>query len=168
MPINKRRPGGYEIDRTATTRIIRHPTQNDGSIQSANLNGSDIKYVFEQGTGVHTPKQMVIHQAAKTLYCCDREGLRIIRCKPDGSELEVLYKSENWPNEPHKKENATYWLVGITVSKKHNKFFWTQKGHLKANEGPIFATNLAAPAGPANRDDIELILSTVVCQSASI
>ncbi|KAI1748292.1 3-hydroxyacyl-CoA dehydrogenase [Xylaria castorea] len=159
-------PDGVDVDSlTNPTRMywtnMGYPTQNDGSIQSANLDGSDIKYVLKPGTGAHTPKQMVIDQEARKLYCCDREGLRIIRCNLDGSGLEVLYKSGDWSSEPLKKQDATYWPVGIAVSRKHSKFFWTQKGHSKANEGRIFAASLAAPSDPANRNDIELVMSNL-------
>ncbi|KAK9770024.1 putative 3-hydroxyacyl-CoA dehydrogenase NAD binding domain-containing protein [Seiridium cardinale] len=136
-----------------------HPKQNDGSIQSANIDGSDIQYVVKPGSAVHTPKQLTIDQESRKIYCCDREGLRIVRCNLDGSELEVIYQSGDWAAEPEKKENPTYWPVGIALSTKHGKLFWTQKGHSKANEGRIFAAGLKTPADPAKRDDVELIIS---------
>ena len=62
--------------------------------------------------------------------------------------------------EPYKKEDALFWPVGITVSKKLRKFFWTQKGHSKANEGRIFCAGLDMPANAvaANRSDVEVIV----------
>ncbi|KAI0204140.1 hypothetical protein F4808DRAFT_457241 [Astrocystis sublimbata] len=160
---NLAHPDGIDVDSlTQPTRMfwsnMGNPKQNDGSIQSAKLDGTDVKYVLEPGT-MHTPKQLVIDREAKKLYCCDREGLRVVRCNLDGSGFEVLYKSGDWSNEPQKKKDATYWPVGITVSRKHNKFFWTQKGNSKANQGRIFAAGLSVPANPANRDDIELVVS---------
>ncbi|RMZ89270.1 hypothetical protein DV736_g3523, partial [Chaetothyriales sp. CBS 134916] len=135
------------------------PSANNGSIQSANLDGSDVKYVVKPGE-VHTPKQMFIDQDANKIYYCDREGLRVWRCNLDGTGQEVLFQSGDWQKEPEKTANPTYWPVGIAVSKKLNKFFWTQKGHSKASEGRIFAAGLDLPAGstPANRKDVEVLI----------
>lgn len=134
--------------------------ENSGSIQSANLDGSDVQYVLKPGT-VHTPKQLVIDQEQSKIYFCDREGLRVMRVNLDGSDLETLYQSGDWSKEPAKRADATFWPVGIAISKKLNKFFWTQKGRSKANEGRIFAASLNMPNGttsPADRPDVEVII----------
>ena len=73
--------------------------ENNGSIQSANLDGSDVQYVLAPGE-VHTPKQMVIDQEANKIYFCDREGLRVMRCDLDGAHLETLYQSGNCKGDP--------------------------------------------------------------------
>jgi sugar lactone lactonase YvrE len=132
---------------------------NAGSIQSANLDGSDVQYVLKPGQ-IHTPKQMVIDQETDQIYVCDREGQRVMRCNLDGSELETLYRTGDWEKEPEKSENGVYWPVGITLSKKLGKFFWTQKGHSKANEGRIFSANIGMPKGcnPDDRSDVELVM----------
>lgn len=41
--------------------LMGHPKENDGAVQSANLDGSDVKYVVPPGK-VHTPKQLTIDQ----------------------------------------------------------------------------------------------------------
>jgi DNA-binding beta-propeller fold protein YncE len=135
------------------------PNANDGSILSANLDGSDIQEVVKSGD-IHTPKQIVIDQTNNKIYVCDREGLQVFRCNLDGTQLEVLYQSGDWKIEPDKMKDPTLWPVGITVSSKMNKFFWTQKGGSKAGQGRIFSAGLDLPAdeSPSNRSDIELVL----------
>ena len=78
---------------------------------------------------------MTIDQDADQIYFTDREGLRVMRCKLDGSNQETIYRSGDWEKEPDKAADATQWPVGITLSKKLNKFFWTQKGENFARQG---------------------------------
>lgn len=134
--------------------------ENDGAIQSANLDGSDVQYVVKPGDA-HTPKQMIVDQEHDKIYFCDREGLRVMRCNLDGTQQETLYQSGDWKTEPEKVADGTFWPVGIAISKKLNKFFWTQKGHSKADEGRIFSAGLELPPGasPANRSDVEVVIS---------
>lgn len=156
-------PDGIDVA-SSTKRMywtnMGDPKQNDGSLQSAKLDGSDIKYVVKPGD-VHTPKQMVIDQTNNRIYFCDREGLRILRCDLDGANIETIYQSGDWETEPDKMSNATFWPVGIAISPKLNKFFWTQKGHSKANEGRIFSASLDMPASAnaLNRQDVELVVA---------
>ena len=154
-------PDGIDIA-TSIKRMywtnMGHPKQNDGCIQSANLDGSDVRDVIPAGKGLHTPKQLTIDQKSNKIYCCDREGLKIIRCNLDGTGLETIYQSGDWETEPEKKSDATYWPVGIALSTKHDKLFWTQKGHSKASEGRIFCASMSkVPADPARRDDVEIV-----------
>ena len=156
-------PDGVDVSHS-TKRMywtnMGNPKANDGSLQSANLDGTDVQYVVKRGD-VHTPKQMVIDQDANKIYYCDREGLRVMRCGLDGSQQERLHQSGNWRTESYKKEDAAFWPVGVTLSKKLDRFFWTQKGHSKANEGRIFSAGLEMPAGASavDRPDIEVIAS---------
>lgn len=157
-------PAPDGIDIAESTRrmywtLMGSARKNDGAIQSAKLDGSDVQYVVKPGE-VHTPKQMVIDQEDNKIYYCDREGLRVFRCNLDGSQQEVLYQSGDWSTEPEKVKDATFWPVGITISKRLKKFFWTQKGNSKANEGRIFSAGLEIPAGasPAARPDIETVV----------
>lgn len=160
-------PDGVDIHH-ATKRIywtnMGNAKSNDGSIQSCNLDGTDVQFLLKPGQ-VHTPKQMIITQEDSKLYFCDREGLRVMRCNLDPSnlQLETLYQSGSWSNEPSKVQDPTNWPVGIAVSKKLNKFFWTQKGHSKANEGRIFAASLDLPhnSRPDNRPDIETVIENL-------
>lgn len=121
-----------------------NPGGNDGAIYSANLDGSDIKTVVPTGK-VHTPKQCTIDQKAKKLYFCDREGLRVMRVNLDGSGLETLVQTGDWERDG--SDDQTKWCVGITVSQKQQKIFWTQKGFSKANTGRILSASLDVPKG---------------------
>lgn len=134
------------------------PNQNDGTVLSAKLDGSDVQTVISAGK-VHTPKQLHIDQVAKKLYFCDREGLRVMRCNLDGSEQETLIQTGSWQSEPDKVANQSNWPVGITVSHKLGKFLWTQKGGSKASDGTIYSASLDMPAGKsaADRGDIEVV-----------
>jgi len=155
-------PDGIDVA-NATKRMywtnMGNPAFNDGSIQSAKLDGSDVQTVVKSGD-IHTPKQMIIDQESNKIYVCDREGLRVMRCNLDGSQLETLFQAGDWKTEPEKRADGTFWPVGVAVSKRLNKFFWTQKGHSKANEGRIFSASLTIPQGatPATRQDVEVVI----------
>ena len=155
-------PDGIDVA-NATQRMywtnMGNPKDNDGSIMSARLDGSDVQIIIKPGE-VHTPKQMIVYQQARQLYFCDREGLRVMRCGLDGANLETLYQSGDWKTEQAKAADATFWPVGIALSKKLGKIFWTQKGHSKANEGRIFSAGIDMPkdATAATRLDVEVVL----------
>ncbi|KAG9602759.1 NAD(P)-binding protein, partial [Aureobasidium melanogenum] len=135
------------------------PSENDGAVYSAKLDGSDVKTVIQPGA-VHTPKQIYVDKPNKKLYFCDREGLRVHRSNLDGSAHEVIIKRGDWQTEKDKVEDQTNWPVGVAVSHKLKKFFWTQKGPSKSTKGRIFSANLETPSGKdaTTRDDIELVL----------
>ena len=134
------------------------PSENDGTVLSAKLDGSDLETVIPAGQ-VHTPKQLHIDQTAKKLYFCDREGLRVMRSNLDGSGHETLIETGDWKNELDKVAVQHNWPVGITVSRKLNKFMWTQKGGSKASDGTIYSASLDMPKGStaSDRKDIEII-----------
>ncbi|KAJ5233166.1 hypothetical protein N7468_006122 [Penicillium chermesinum] len=137
------------------------PSENDGSIQSARLDGSDVQTVIAKGS-VHTPKQICLDQANKKIYFCDREGMRVHRANFDGSEQEVLIQRGDFRNKSD-MEDQTKWCVGITVDPKNGKFYWTQKGFSKSGKGRIFRANIAMPSGatPSTRSDIETVFENL-------
>lgn len=112
------------------------PPLNDGSIFSVKLNGSDPQTVLSKGQ-VHTPKQLALDSKDNKLYVCDREGLRVVRCNLDGTGLEILIQTGDFNNEQD-AHDQTKWCVGITLSHRHNLFYWTQKGPSKGAKGRIF------------------------------
>ncbi|KXT03668.1 hypothetical protein AC578_5155 [Pseudocercospora eumusae] len=135
-----------------------NPGSNDGSIMSANLDGSDVRSLLPKGA-VNTPKQIVIDEEAGKLYFCDREGLRVHRCGLDGSNQEILVQTgDSVLNQEHQMDQ-TRWCVGIALSKKLNRVFWTQKGAPKSKQGRILCASLDMPEGetPQTRQDIELV-----------
>ncbi|KAF2156254.1 YWTD domain-containing protein [Myriangium duriaei CBS 260.36] len=136
-------------------------SKNDGAVYSMELDGSDVQTIVKPGDA-HTCKQCTVDQINHKLYFCDREGLRIFRVNLDGSNRELLIQTGDWRNDPDSfTQDPCNWPVGIAISHRLGKFFWTQKGPSKGNKGRIFAANLEAPSGstPASRPDIELIQS---------
>lgn len=125
--------------------VMGNPAENDGAIYSAALDGSDIKVVVAAGS-VHTPKECLIDQEGNKLYFCDREGLRVMRVNLDGSDLETLIQNGDW-KDANEQHDQTKWCVGITISKKLGKIYWTQKGYSKSSSGRIFSAGLEIPKG---------------------
>ncbi|KAI3233860.1 hypothetical protein DTO012A7_4847 [Penicillium roqueforti] len=134
------------------------PGKFDGGVYSANVDGTDIKTLIAPGT-INTPKQIVLHSEAKTVYFCDREGCRVYRCAYDGSNLEVLI--DNTGGEANPQHRISDWCVGIAVVPIYGKFYWTQKGPSKAGKGRIFCANITTPEGesPDARSDVQVVLA---------
>ena len=130
------------------------PNLNDGSIERADLDGKNRKIIVPVGN-THTPKQIILDKNRTKLYWCDREGMRVMRCNLDGSQLETLIEAGRGDADSH---DQTKWCVGLAIDAKHEKIYWTQKGPDNAGRGSIFRANLEIPAGqtPANRSDIEI------------
>ncbi|KAJ6029952.1 uncharacterized protein N7446_000985 [Penicillium canescens] len=134
------------------------PDQNDGSILSCNPDGSDVQQVLAPGK-VHTPKQLKFDHDSGKLYFADREGLRVMRCNTDGSELETLIQAGDWQMQRH-KEDKSRWCVGVAISTQNGKLYWSQKGPSKGSAGRIFAANISIPTGynAENRPDITCLV----------
>lgn len=137
------------------------PSANDGSVKSANLDGSDARVIIPPGQA-HTPKQLCIDHAHAQLYFCDREGLRVHRCGFDGSGHEVIYQAGDWHDPTHVKDQTRH-CVGIAVDTDHGYFYWTQKGPSKGGVGRIFRAGLVTPPGaqPDARPDVELLFDNL-------
>jgi crotonobetainyl-CoA:carnitine CoA-transferase CaiB-like acyl-CoA transferase/DNA-binding beta-propeller fold protein YncE len=129
---------------------------NDGSILRADLDGRNVTTVVPPG-GTFTPKQLQIEKIAGKLYWGDREGMRVMRCNLDGSQIETLVDSSQGDSRPASDE--TKCCVGIAVDVEGGKFYWTQKGATKANQGRVFRANIEIPSGQtaSTRQDIELL-----------
>src|SRR6266404_5995467 len=152
-------PDGIEVDVEAGHIYwtnMGNPTKNDGSIERANLDGTNRKTIVPQGA-TFTPKQLKLDKQGGKIYWCDREGMRVMRANFDGSEIETLVDTSRGDARPGR--DAKKWCVGITVDHNGGKVYWTQKGGDNANEGRIFRASLEIPKGqsPANRTDIELL-----------
>ena len=131
------------------------PPLNDGSIERADLNGGNRKVIVPPG-GTHTPKQLHLDKANGKLYWGDREGMRVMRCNLDGSQVQTLVETGRGDKDVR---DQTKWCVGITVDPKAGKFYWTQKGPDNGELGRILRANIEIPKGetPANRSDIEVL-----------
>ena len=133
-----------------------NPSVNDGSIDRASLEGRNVTSIVPAG-GTYTPKQLQLDKKNGKLYWCDREGMRVMRCNLDGSNLETLVDTSQGDSRPGK--DATKWCVGIALDVEAGKVYWTQKGNDNAGQGRIFCANLEIPTGQtaATRKDIEVL-----------
>ena len=132
-----------------------NPSANDGSILRSDLDGSNIAMIVPPGA-TYTPKQLQLEAKTAKIYWCDREGMRVMRCNLDGSDIETLVQT-GVTAEDRLEQNR--WCVGIAVDPAGGKFYWTQKGGDNAGEGRIFRASIEMPAGQTagNRTDIEIL-----------
>src|SRR6202000_607238 len=86
------------------------PNLDDGSIERADLDGGNRKIIVPQGI-THTPKQMHLEKDSGQLSWCDREGMRVMRCTLDGSQVETLVVAGHGDAD---RRDQTRWPVGIT------------------------------------------------------
>ena len=155
----RRLPDGIVVDAAAGHLYwtnMGNPSANDGSIERANLDGSNITHIVRPGD-TFTPKQLQLDEKNRKLYWCDREGMRVMRANLDGSKIETLIDTSEGDARPGKEIKK--WCVGIVLDVEAGKLYWTQKGPDNAGDGRIFRANLEIPKGqtPANRKDIELL-----------
>ena len=155
----RRLPDGIVVDAQAGHLYwtnMGNPIANDGSIERADLDGSNVTQIIRPG-GTFTPKQLQLDEKNRKLYWSDREGMRVMRANLDGSNIETLVDTSQGETRPGK--DARKWCVGIALDIAGGKFYWTQKGSDNAGEGRIFRANLEVPKGQtvADRKDIELI-----------
>jgi DNA-binding beta-propeller fold protein YncE len=155
----RRLPDGIVVDLAAGHLYwtnMGNPSANDGSIERANLDGSNVTHIVPPG-GTFTPKQMQLDEKNRKLYWCDREGMRVMRANLDGSSIETLIDTSEGDARPGK--DIKKWCVGIALDVEGAKLYWTQKGSDNAGEGRIFRANLEIPKGQSagNRKDIELL-----------
>jgi hypothetical protein len=132
------------------------PNRNDGSIERTNIDGENRKTIVPEG-GTFTPKQLHFEKKSGKLYWCDREGMRVMRCNLDGSQIETLVDPSKGDARPG--HDQTKWCVGIAVDPDRAQIYWTQKGPDDAGKGRIFRAKIDIPNGEtaSNRTDIELL-----------
>ena len=155
----RRLPDGLVVDVAAGHLYwtnMGNPTANDGSIERANLDGSNVTHIIPPG-GTFTPKQLQLDKKNRKLYWCDREGMRVMRANLDGSNIETLVDTSEGDSRPGK--DIRKHCVGIALDVQGGKVYWTQKGPSNAGDGRIFRANLEIPKGQsaAKRKDIELL-----------
>jgi hypothetical protein len=155
----RRLPDGIVVDVEAGHLYwtnMGNPTANDGSIERADFDGSNVTHIVPPGA-TFTPKQLQLDEKNRKLYWCDREGMRVMRANLDGSKIETLIDTSEGDARPGK--DIQKWCVGIALDVEGGKLYWTQKGSDNAGQGRIFRANLEIPKGqiPANRKDIELL-----------
>ncbi|KAK8192202.1 low-density lipoprotein receptor [Phyllosticta paracitricarpa] len=153
-------PDGIVVDRErnhmyVTMMGVSGFKANDGSIIRYNLDGSDPTTIVPPGA-TFTPKQVTIARQSKKLYWSDREGLRVMRCNLDGSDIEVLVQTGNTEED---RKDLSRWCVGIAVDEENGYFYWTQKGPSKGKVGRIFRARIDGPKQeyPNSRKERELL-----------
>jgi hypothetical protein len=130
------------------------PNRDDGSIERADLDGSNRRVLVPQGT-TFTPKQIHLEKRSGKLYWCDREGMRVMRSNLDGSGIETLVETGRGDAD---RRDPTRWCVGITIDPARNQIYWSQKGPDNGERGRILRAGLDVPGGEtaANRSDVEV------------
>jgi len=129
--------------------------ETDGYIERANLDGSDRQVIVPIGKFV-TGKQITFDGRSGRLYWCDREGLRVMSCRTDGSDLAVHVQTGSTAEH---RQNRRLHPVGVTVDAEGGFLYWTQKGKPNGNEGMILRAPLGVvPGDPTARTDIEVLL----------
>jgi DNA-binding beta-propeller fold protein YncE len=135
------------------------PTGDDGTILSAKLDGSEVTTVVPSG-GTFTPKQLALDAAHGFLYWSDREGMRVMRSKLDGSGLETLVATAEGDAARRVDSN---WAVGIALDVAGGYVYWTQKGADNAGQGSLRRAPIALSSGEAanRRGAIEVLFQSL-------
>jgi DNA-binding beta-propeller fold protein YncE len=131
------------------------PSVNDGSIERADLDGSN-RVTIVPGGVAFTPKQLHFEAVGRKLYWGDREGMRVMRCDLDGSNVETLVQTGQGDDD---RRDQTRWCVGVAVDPAGEHLYWTQKGPSDAGLGKVLRAGIDVPASdtPADRSDIEVL-----------
>jgi hypothetical protein len=151
-------PDGIAVDAAAGhiywTNMGTSPANNDGSIERADLDGRNRRMIVPPGK-TFTPKQIQLDKKTGKLYWGDREGMRVMRCNLDGSQIETLVETGRGEVD---RRDQTRWCVGIAIDPKRGQIYWTQKGPDNGELGRIFRAGIDLPSGesPDERTDIEV------------
>jgi DNA-binding beta-propeller fold protein YncE len=131
------------------------PPANDGSIERVDLDGGNRTVIVPSG-GTYTPKQLHFDAESRKLYWGDREGMRVVRCNLDGSNVETLVQTGHGDDD---RRDETNWCVGVTVDHVRGHLYWTQKGPSDAGLGRILRAGIDIPAGESadRRSDVEVV-----------
>jgi hypothetical protein len=132
---------------------------NDGSIERIDFDGGNRTTIVPQG-GTFTPKQMQCDAKRGFIYWCDREGMRVMRARVDGSEVTTLVQTGSTEEDSHDRRRH---CVGVAVDPVGGLLYWTQKGKPDGGEGRILRTALDFPedTDPAKRSDIEVLFDNL-------
>jgi DNA-binding beta-propeller fold protein YncE len=132
-----------------------NPSLNDGSIERADLDGGNRVTIVPSG-GTFTPKQLQLEAVGSKLYWGDREGMRVMRCGLDGSNVETLVQTGQGEDD---RRDQTRWCVGIAVDPAGGQFYWTQKGPSNGGLGKILRAGIEMPEDDtaADRADVEVL-----------
>lgn len=121
-------PDGVQVDTRASKGQIYWtcmgvPSLNDGHLMRADADGSNTEIIVKEGI-TFTPKQLAIDVENEKLYWSDREGMRVMRCSLDGSNVETLICAGSSDDE---RKDGTRHCVGVAVDVDRSLLYWTQK-----------------------------------------
>jgi hypothetical protein len=156
-------PDGIAIDyvsrRIYWTNMGEDWSKNDGFIERVDFNGSNRAVAVPKGS-TFTPKQIQIDSEAGLLYWCDREGMRVMRSRIDGSEITVLVQTGS--TEAERADERRH-CVGVAIDRAGGRIFWTQKGPPNGGLGRILSAPLDLPKGmlPSSRTDISVLFDNL-------
>jgi hypothetical protein len=127
----------------------------NGSVERVDFDGGNRRTIVPRGAFT-TGKQLTADFAEGKLYWCDREGMQVLRCDLDGSNLETVVVAGIGDDAAGDARNHP---VGVAVDPVRRMIYWSQKGAPNAGEGRIFRAPIDIPSGrsAADRDDIELL-----------
>jgi DNA-binding beta-propeller fold protein YncE len=136
-----------------------HFPKNDGSIERINFDGSNRTTIIPTGS-TFTPKQMQIDVVNGFIYWSDREGMRVIRARLDGTDITTLIQTGEGDED---RKDQTRHCVGVAIDAVNGYIYWTQKGPANAGKGRIFRAGLNLPlnSDPRNRNDVELLFDSL-------
>lgn len=151
-------PDGIAIDATAGHLYWTNmgtPHLDDGTIERVDLDGGNRCTIVPAGI-TFTPKQLQLDARSGTLYWCDREGMRVMRCALDGSAVATLVVTGHGAED---RLDQRRWCVGLCVDTDAGLLYWSQKGPDNGGAGRILRAPLALPAGadPGSRSDITVL-----------
>lgn len=128
---------------------------NDGRVERVDFDGSNRIVIVPEG-GTFTPKQIQCDPQKGLVYWCDREGMRVMRARSDGSEVTVLIETGRGDEDRMDRRRH---CVGIAIDTKNGLLYWTQKGKPDGGEGRILRAALDIPAGADahSRKDVEVL-----------
>ncbi len=127
----------------------------NGSLERADLDGGN-RVIILPRSAFTAGKQLTADFDRGLLYWCDREGMRVLRCKLDGSDLRALVVSAVGAEAARDARNHP---VGIAIDVDRRLLYWTQKGAPNGGEGRIFRGPLD-PSGHISApfsDGVELL-----------
>lgn len=123
-------PDGLAIDKAAKRIYFTNMTlldSNSGNVQRGDLVNGKVANVIDlvpDGSGLKTPKQLVLDEVHRKVYFAEREGRRIYRVPMDGmkrpQDLEVLVDFTSRPDS----ENQ---FVGVQVDAARGEFYWSDR-----------------------------------------
>ena len=152
-------PDGIAIDpfqrQIYWTNMGEHWEQNDGFIERIDFDGSNRTMIIPKG-GTTTPKQLELDLTNKLIYWCDREGMRVMRSRMDGSAITTLVVAGQGKED---QKDETKHCVGIAIDHRRGQIYWTQKGAPNSGTGRILRAGieLSSGEGPAKRTDIDVV-----------